>query len=85
MGNPETITDENLTFLREAGISSFQMSLDGLKNMHDSFRGKGSFARTVKALEKLKEASIRSNIMFTLYPENKEHLIPLMNFVVKRN
>jgi radical SAM protein with 4Fe4S-binding SPASM domain len=83
MGNPETLTETNLNILKDIGISSFQMSLDGLEKTHDYFRSPGSFKRTVNKLDLLKKNKISTNIMFTLYPGNKEELIPLLNFVVK--
>jgi len=83
MGNPETLNDENIKKLKELEIRHFQMSLDGLEKLHDSFRAKGSFQRTVDKLTILKKNKIRTNIMFTLFPSNANELIPLMNFVAK--
>ena len=58
-----------------------QMSMDGLEETHDFYRGKGNFAITVKALEMLDAYELPGTIMFTLTGENKEELIPLMNYV----
>ena len=81
MGNPETITPEILRFFKDVGILQMQMSLDGLKETHDFYRGQGSFDITVKALELLDEYEIPGTIMFTLTGENKDELITLMNYV----
>jgi len=81
MGNPETLTDDNLLKLKKLGLRKFQMSLDGLEEMHDKFRSNGSFKRTVEAITKLEEAGIPSQIMFTLYPENRHELFPLIDFL----
>lgn len=83
-GNPETLTRKNLDLLAGLGVGRFQMSLDGLEKTHDYFRSRGSFERTVNAIDKLKERGIFVVIMFTLYPENRDQLIPLMNFVITR-
>jgi len=83
MGNPETLTDENLSILKETAVRSFQMSLDGLEEMHDCFRSPGSFKRTLEGIKKLQSAGIRSTIMFTLFPENRDQLMPLMNLAVR--
>ena len=83
MGNPETLTQENVTYLAELGVRSFQMSLDGLEPTHDRFRSKGSFHRTVEKLELLAQHGIHSNIMFTLFPSNADELIPLMRYVAE--
>lgn len=83
MGNPETLTEENLQFLSNAGIRQFQMSLDGMEENHDYFRSSGSFRRTVSALTKLKQHGIKGTIMSTLTPLNKDEFFELMEFVVK--
>ncbi|MCK8824024.1 radical SAM/SPASM domain-containing protein [Fuchsiella alkaliacetigena] len=83
MGNPESLTEDNLKKLSDLEVKSFQMSLDGLEETHDYYRNNGSFKRTVRAIDKLREHDIKPSIMFTLTPENKNELIPLMNFVAK--
>lgn len=81
MGNPETLTLEVLNNFKEAGIQQMQLSLDGLRKTHDFYRGEGNFDATIKALELLDQYGIIGTIMFTLTGENKEELIPLMNYV----
>lgn len=81
MGNPETLTPEIIKVFKGAGVQQMQMSMDGLKETHDFYRGKGNFDVTVKALEMLDEYDLPGTIMFTLTGENKDELIPLMNFV----
>lgn len=81
MGNPETLTPEIIMEFKNAGVQQMQMSMDGLKETHDFYRGKGNFDITVKALEMLDEYDLPGTIMFTLTGENKDELIPLMNYV----
>lgn len=81
MGNPETLTDEVIKNLKKAGIQQMQMSLDGLKKTHDFYRGAGNFDETIRALEILDKNEIIGTIMFTLTGENKDELIPLLNYV----
>ncbi|MEW6363685.1 MAG: radical SAM protein [Acidobacteriota bacterium] len=83
MGNPETLTDENIELLENLRVQAFQMSLDGLEPTHDYFRSEGSFGRTVEALDRLARHGIQSNIMFTLFPGNAHELIPLMRYVAE--
>lgn len=83
MGNPETLTEDNLAALAELGLQGFQLSLDGLESTHDYFRGNGSFQRTVEGIHKLSDVGVPANVMFTLYPENRDQLIPLMRFVAE--
>jgi radical SAM protein with 4Fe4S-binding SPASM domain len=81
MGNPETLTAENLKLLRELGVKRFQMSLDGLESTHDYFRSEGSFKRTINKIAELEDHGITSEIMFTLYPENKNELFSLIKYL----
>ncbi len=81
MGNPETLNPEILQFFKEMDVQQMQMSLDGLKETHDFYRGPGNFELTIKALEMLDEYDISGTVMFTLTGENKDELIPLMNYV----
>jgi len=81
LGNPEQLSSENIKLLKSVGLSKYQMSLDGLEEDHDKFRSKGSFQRTIKKISELEESGIPCQIMFTLYPENEEHLFPLIKFL----
>lgn len=83
MGNPETLTVEMIEFMKSVGVQQMQMSLDGLKETHDYYRGKGNFDLTIKALEMLDEYDLTGTIMFTLTGENKDELIPLMKYVAE--
>jgi MoaA/NifB/PqqE/SkfB family radical SAM enzyme len=80
MGNPETLNEANADFLAKMGLRRFQMSLDGLQPVHDFFRSAGSFDRTVEKISLLEKYNISSGIMFTLFPNNADQLIPLIRF-----
>jgi radical SAM protein with 4Fe4S-binding SPASM domain len=84
MGNPETLSGENLAILADLELGAFQLSLDGLEETHDYVRAPGSFRRTLEGLQKLKDAGIRAQVMFTLYPENMDQMIPLLKFVASQ-
>lgn len=81
MGNPETLTPEILNFFKETGVMQVQLSLDGLRDTHDFYRGVGNFDVTIRALELLDSHGIPGTIMFTLTGENKDQLIPLIRFL----
>ncbi len=84
MGNPETLTEDNIAALVELGVEHYQLSLDGLEANHDRFRkDPGTFRRTVEKLAQLKQAGIWCNVMFTLFPSNAAELIPLLRFVAE--
>jgi radical SAM/SPASM domain protein of ACGX system len=81
LGNPNHLTEDVLLKLKENGVRSYQISIDGLEKIHDSIRGKGSFNISIKALENLKKYNIRTVVMFTLSKQNADDLIPVMNLV----
>lgn len=81
MGNPETLTDDNLKFLADSRLQRFQLSLDGLPATHDHLRGPGSFQRTVDGLRRLQAYGIPAQVMFTLNAENHDELLPLLRYV----
>ena len=84
MGNPETLTADNIAALVDLGVKDYQLSLDGLESSHDRFRkDPGTFQRTVEKLALLKQANIHCNVMFTLFPTNAAELIPLLRFVAE--
>lgn len=83
LGNPETLNDKIVKKLKDLNILNYQMSLDGLEKTHDFFRAEGSFKRTVEKTKLLNAYGISCNIMFTLYPNNADELIPLMNYVAE--
>jgi radical SAM protein with 4Fe4S-binding SPASM domain len=85
MGNPETLTGDNIAALVELGVKNYQLSLEGLEPNHDRFRkDPGTFRRTIEKLALLKQAGIRCNVMFTLFPTNADELIPLLRFVAEQ-
>lgn len=78
MCNPESINVENLNKLSELGVRSIQFSVDGMKEKHDTIRGKKSFEKLVSAIEMTKNAKIPVAMMFTLYRFNSDDLFKVM-------
>lgn len=67
LGNPYHLSEKTAKMLRNFGCVSYQMSLDGLKTIHDSIRGRqGSFEETVSKIHTLNENNIKSMIMTTV-------------------
>ena len=83
MGNPFHITDHVAQRLYDTGALDYQMSLDGLESMHDSFRKKGSFKATFVAAEILKRHGIAVGIMTTVSKENAGDIPDLTRCIVK--
>ncbi|MCC8028235.1 MAG: radical SAM protein [Lachnospiraceae bacterium] len=48
--NGYLFTEDLIAQLKEAGIESVAVSMDGLETIHDKYRQKGSFLRTQKAI-----------------------------------
>jgi MoaA/NifB/PqqE/SkfB family radical SAM enzyme len=66
LGNPFHLNDEVCRKLKEYGCERYQLSIDGLRETHDSMRKKGSFDTTIEKLKCLHKAGIRSAIMTTV-------------------
>lgn len=82
LGNPQFL-EENLIMLEEHNVDSYQISIDGLEKMHDEWRGKGSFAASLRAIEVLKKSSISLKIMATLSKKNAEDIIELYKMLCR--
>ena len=81
--NPEEIL-ENDTIINDFLLDSsgVSLSLDGLQDVHDSYRRGGSFTRTIQAASKIKENGIKLKISTTVSKQNLNNLIPLIEFLV---
>ena len=51
-------------------VNEVQVSLDGLKDGHDTLRGKGSFKRAITAMKSVKEAGIDLSAATMVHPYN---------------
>lgn len=71
--------------LKDLGVFYYQVSIDGLEETHDAIRGKGSFQKTLEAIEILNKVGITSVVMFTLNRKNINELIPVINLVSQKN
>lgn len=81
MGNPDTLTEETVEKLVDLGIRTFQLSLDGLQESHDYMRGQGSFELARRKIALLRAGGLDVNVMFTLFRQNSQDLIPLVDYV----
>lgn len=71
--NGTLIDIETAEKLRDTGFSYVGISLDGLKRVHDEFRGvDGAFDRAVEGLKNVKSVGILSGVRFTLTKFNAE-------------
>jgi MoaA/NifB/PqqE/SkfB family radical SAM enzyme len=60
--------------MKDAGLANVAISIDGPEEIHEQIRGKGSFARTVHAIELLKNVEMPVTIMTTVNALNLHRL-----------
>ncbi len=67
----EKATKERLEDLKNAGVSRIAISIDGLEETHDSFRGiRGAFAKSLVVLRKAREVGLPFQINTTVTKDN---------------
>ncbi|MEM0021982.1 MAG: TIGR04053 family radical SAM/SPASM domain-containing protein [Archaeoglobaceae archaeon] len=71
----ELATIEKLEELKDAGVSRIAVSIDGIENTHDEFRGiKGTFRKSVEVLKSAKEVGLSFQINTTVVKQNIREL-----------
>ena len=83
MGNPFHLNDEVCKRMKELGCEKYQMSIDGMEKTHDYFRKPGSFQTTLKKIDCINKAGIRSIIMTTVSGTNMKEIPDIIDTVVK--
>ncbi len=78
LGNPFLLTHSVIRDLERFGIEKYQISLDGLREMHDSLRKQGSFNESLRAFDLLRGSKITSLCMFSLSKLNAGELKEVM-------
>lgn len=64
--NAILINDDNIEKMKRTGMTTISISLDGLENSHDEFRGvKGSFLKIIENIQKLKKADFLNYLQVT--------------------
>ncbi len=84
LGNPFHLTDEVCSRLRAMGCEKYQLSIDGLKDTHDSIRKPGSFDTTIEKIDVLKRNGIRVAVMTTVSGTNINEIPDIVDLVVAR-
>ena len=86
LGNPHLLTRHRARRLLEAGVSRYQVSLDGLEKTHDSLRGrKGAFRDAIRAIRTLNDEGLPSVVMFTVSRLNAAELIPVIDLCAREH
>ena len=71
------ITDDLVTELRRVNVESVAVSLDGVGEVHDAFRHKGSYDRAIAAIEALTAANIPTSVISALRSDNAPRVAEL--------
>lgn len=85
LGNPNLLDIETVTNLKQLGISDYQISLEGPREINDHFRGEGNFDMSIEAIKILNKVGISSHVMMTISRHNHKYLEDLMDIVHKAN
>ena len=67
-------SEKLISQLKNAGVTSVAISIDGPESIHDKYRHTGSFQRAQKAVFALGSAGIPVSVITTLHHENAERL-----------
>ncbi len=80
--NGTMITPQIAREVGEQGFSYVGVSLDGLEDIHDKFRGKkGAFQESLKGIRACREAGVRVGVRFTITKRNQHHLGDVLNLL----
>jgi Fe-coproporphyrin III synthase len=71
--------------LKEIGLSYVGISLDGLKDVHDAFRGfPGTFDRVMDAIDNCQEVGLKVGLRFTINRRNFQDIPGIFDLVEER-
>lgn len=83
LGNPFHLNDQVCQRLKSCGCERYQLSIDGLKETHDTIRKQGSFDTTLEKIKCLRNAGIRCAIMTTVSGTNIDEIPGIIYLVVE--
>lgn len=82
------LNDENIEKLRKANMETISISIDGLQETHDTFRGvPGAYEIIIKNIQKLRQAGYAKHIQVTtvFHKDNINQLEELYNVMLGLN
>lgn len=77
------LNEETVLRLKESGISTVAVSIDGTGEIHDRIRVKGAFAHAKEAFAMLKKAGIRTGAITTITKQNIQILDELKEELIR--
>jgi len=84
--NGTLLTKKTVNILKKIGISYIGVSLDGMENTHDRFRGvKGAFDMTVKGIKTCLEGGIKVGVRLTMNKNNFLDIPAIFNLIEKED
>jgi 12,18-didecarboxysiroheme deacetylase len=84
--NGTLITPEKAKLFKEIGLSYVGISLDGMEEVHDRFRGvKGAFQGAVDGIRNCQEAGIKVGLRFTMNRLNAAEIPDIFDLLEKLN
>lgn len=84
--NGTLITREKARILKQIGLSYVGISLDGLEETHDKFRGvKGSYKKAMQAIENCQKAGIKVGLRFTINKRNVKEIPGIFDLLEQKN
>lgn len=84
LGNPFHLSDEMCRYLKSMGCEKYQLSIDGMRETHDSIRKPGSFDSTIEKIDILKRNAIRVAVMTTVSGTNINEIPDIIDLVVDK-
>ena len=82
LSNGTLITKETAEKLR---VHEVQISLDGMKEGHESIRGEGTFEKALQAIDNLQEADIRVSVATMIHRRNLKEFDKLASLIQSKN
>lgn len=80
--NGTLITEERAQQLKQVNLSYVGVSLDGLQQVNDAFRGvDGAFQRALKGIRNCREAGIKVGLRFTINKRNASEVEPIFRLL----
>ena len=84
--NGTLITDDVAWKIKQSGVSYVGISLDGMGQVNDRFRGvPGAFDRAVQGIRNCQDAGLRTGLRLTLTRRNVQDLEALFDFFEEEN
>jgi radical SAM protein with 4Fe4S-binding SPASM domain len=82
LSNGSLLDEEKVIRLKELGIKSYQVSMEGMKEKTDDLMGQGCFDKAVRAIKLLVAQKVPAVVSFTMTKKNVGELMELAEFCI---